>query len=398
MINYKNILRLLVFTYLTGGCYVYAEEKIDFSTSTKSILIIPPFPTVFTQKESSITPIENNSTIKDVIPPNSITDVTIVDKTYNSISLTWTAPGDDEKLGTATSYDIRYALIPITEENWDDAIQVKKELTPKRTGNFESFTISNLSPQTTYYFAIRTGDEVPNWSKLSKVVTETTLTAEETDIPQTTKFIFGREYSTSEGKFTDSFMLIGLKTYNKLNERLSLLTNFQLSSTVAPYQRQLSVQKSLEYNVTLLAELYRFQIFNKASFNGERHGVSLGLLLKGGGVKVDNSSSNILVKTCYGFRFLSVGKKFNGGYLDIGIGRSENFVDKGDTRLKIEGFLPLYKTKFKNTIFIAWLIDSDGLDNNKDELKFTVGTSINITKIFNLIDFLSPERETGDSD
>ncbi|MEW6096644.1 MAG: fibronectin type III domain-containing protein, partial [bacterium] len=332
---------------------------------------------------------------QDVIPPDSITDLIVGDKTYNSISLTWTAPGDDKTLGTAVTYDIRYTLVPITDENWDDAVQVKKELIPNKAGTLENFTISDLSPDTTYYFAIKTSDEMLNWSPLSKVVSGITLKAEDTDIPHAIEFILGSEYSMSETKFTDSFILVGLNGHNKLNKRLSLLTNLQLSSTIVPYQSRSVglVQKSLEYNVGFLFELYRFHIFNKTSLNSERHAVSVGLLLRGGGVNVEDSSASILVRTFYGVRFVSVGKKFNGAYLCIGVGRSENFVDKEKCRLKIEGFLPIYKTRFKNTVFISWLCDSDGLGDKKDELKFTVGTSMDIMKIFNLINFLSPQEE-----
>jgi hypothetical protein len=400
----KNILRLLISIYLIGICHVCDGEKLDLDESilepsTTPALSSPvSLPTLFNQKLLSVTPQATYTlpvVLPDTIPPASITDLTISDKTHNSISLTWTAPGDDKKLGTATAYDIRYALFSITDKNWDDAIQVKEEPKPKLPGSLESLTISNLSPNTTYYFAIKTSDEVPNWSSLSKVVSDTTLNAEDTDIPHAVKFILGREYSMSESKFTDSFILIGLKAHNKLNRRLELLTNFRLSSTIVPYQSQSTglAQKSLEYDVGFLFELYRFNIFNKTSLNNQRHAVGLGLLLRAGGVNVDDASASILFRTFYGFRFLSVGRKFNGAYLDIGIGRSENFIDKEKSRLKIEGFLPIYKTRFKNTIFISWFCDSDGLGDKKDELKFTFGTSMDITKIFELISFLSPQEE-----
>ena len=38
--------------------------------------------------------------------------------TTGSVTLIWTAPGDDSLTGTATRYDIRYSLFPITDENF----------------------------------------------------------------------------------------------------------------------------------------------------------------------------------------------------------------------------------------------------------------------------------------
>ncbi|MEW6607198.1 MAG: fibronectin type III domain-containing protein [bacterium] len=381
----KNIIRLVIAIYLGGDFYTYAADKLELdeltitlpTTTVSSTSSLPStsstlsFEDIFNQTSEGI----STPALKEIIPPTSIKDLTVVHKTQDSISLTWTTPG-----GSVTTYDIRYSLVPITDENWDDTIQVEKEPKPGSSGTLERWTIGNLSPQTTYYFAIKTSDEASNWSPLSKIANCTTFKLEDTDIPQTIKFIVGCEYAMSKTKFTDIFPLIGLKTHNRLNERLSLLTNFQLSSTIAASQSSSSelVQKSLEYSLGFLFELYRFSVFNKNSLNNERHSVSLGLLLRGGGVNVDDSITNIFVRTFYGIRFLNIGHKLNGAYLDIGMGRSENFSDKEEQRLKIEGFLPIYKTKFKNTIFVSCFCDSDGLGDKKDELKFIIGSLVDL--------------------
>jgi hypothetical protein len=93
----------------------------------------------------------------------------------NSITLTWTAPGDDGSSGIAAQYDIRYLTEPIDETNWDAAIQVEDEPAPQAAGSTETFAVTGLLPNTTYYFAIKTADEVPNWSGLSNVASATTL-------------------------------------------------------------------------------------------------------------------------------------------------------------------------------------------------------------------------------
>jgi len=107
--------------------------------------------------------------IPDDIPPDVITDLCMIDATFDSITLAWTAPGDDWRTGTASQYEIRYSTQPITEENWDEAFQCEGEPVPQPAGNIETFTVTNLSRGITYYFAIKTADEIPNWSNLSNV-------------------------------------------------------------------------------------------------------------------------------------------------------------------------------------------------------------------------------------
>jgi hypothetical protein len=105
----------------------------------------------------------------DIILPANVADLTTGDTTANSIVLTWTAPGDDAIEGTASEYDIRYSTSgPIdTEGKWDIATQCTGEPSPSSPGTLESFTVTGLSPSTTYWFALKTADEVPNWSGIS---------------------------------------------------------------------------------------------------------------------------------------------------------------------------------------------------------------------------------------
>jgi hypothetical protein len=93
-----------------------------------------------------------------------------------SMLLTWTSPGDDANVGTATTYDIRYSLSPITSANWSAATQVTGEPAPRIVGSAESFTVPGLNPGTTYYFAVETGDEIPNWAPISNIIAKTTPT------------------------------------------------------------------------------------------------------------------------------------------------------------------------------------------------------------------------------
>ena len=114
----------------------------------------------------------------DIIPPAAVTDLAVNAgaTTFGSITLTWIATGDDGTTGTATRYDVRYLVnVPITEENWDTATQAQGEPFPQPSGSTETFTVTGLSGETTYFLALKVADEVPNWSDLSNVVFETTL-------------------------------------------------------------------------------------------------------------------------------------------------------------------------------------------------------------------------------
>ena len=71
-------------------------------------------------------------------------------------------------VGQASLYDIRYAASPITDETtWAAATQVTDEPAPAASGTPEHFLVTGLESSTTYYFAIKIGDKMPNWSGLS---------------------------------------------------------------------------------------------------------------------------------------------------------------------------------------------------------------------------------------
>ncbi len=106
--------------------------------------------------------------------PTALADLAVMVVSANSITLAWTATGDDGADGTASQYDIRYSAAPITPANWDAATQVALEPAPKASGQAESFTVDGLQAEVAYYFAIKVADEVPNWSGLSNVVSATT--------------------------------------------------------------------------------------------------------------------------------------------------------------------------------------------------------------------------------
>ena len=86
-----------------------------------------------------------------------------------SISLNWTAPGNDGNSGVATRYDIRYSTAPITDANFSLAWQVPGVPSPAPAGTRQSVRVSDLLDSAVYYFALKTADANGNWSPMSNV-------------------------------------------------------------------------------------------------------------------------------------------------------------------------------------------------------------------------------------
>ena len=93
-----------------------------------------------------------------------------------SVTLAWTAVGDDAFHGSAKAYDIRYAASVIAPDNFNSANVVLDPPEPLPAGSAESFKVTGLEPSTLYFFAIKVGDDAGNWSGLSNVVARTTAT------------------------------------------------------------------------------------------------------------------------------------------------------------------------------------------------------------------------------
>ena len=85
----------------------------------------------------------------------------------STVTLTWTAPGDDGVVGVAARYDVRYSLSPITDQDFEQATLIPDLPAPKRAGIRQSVKVSGLEPNRIYYFALKTVDHAGNWSSLS---------------------------------------------------------------------------------------------------------------------------------------------------------------------------------------------------------------------------------------
>ncbi|MCL5282290.1 MAG: right-handed parallel beta-helix repeat-containing protein, partial [Planctomycetes bacterium] len=109
----------------------------------------------------------------------------------NSLTLTWTVPGEEGMTGTPTQYDLRYATGPITEATWDTATQVQGESVPGSFGTRQSYTITGLNSGATYYVGIKTHDEMGHISSLSNMVSAATTAPEITVLGQGLSIVDG---------------------------------------------------------------------------------------------------------------------------------------------------------------------------------------------------------------
>ncbi|MBD3401586.1 hypothetical protein GF420_01720, partial [candidate division GN15 bacterium] len=108
---------------------------------------------------------------EDVIPPAQIDDLgALPGDDRGAVELGWTAPGDDESVGQAYSYEIRYSINPINASNWSQATLAPSTPNPAPAGTPEQYVLEGLDPGVQYYVAIVAQDDAGNSSPVSSAV------------------------------------------------------------------------------------------------------------------------------------------------------------------------------------------------------------------------------------
>ncbi|TPW09162.1 MAG: putative lipoprotein, partial [bacterium] len=148
----------LVTSLVSNTLYYVAVKTRDMAGNWSMISNVPSATTV----------------ISDVTAPSAVTNLSVLSTTSTGATVQWTATGDDANSGTASAFDLRYATFPLNSSNFASGAQVIGEPTPGPPGTVHSLALYGMSPFTTYYFAIKVGDEMPNWSALSNVPSATT--------------------------------------------------------------------------------------------------------------------------------------------------------------------------------------------------------------------------------
>ena len=107
----------------------------------------------------------------DETPPAAVADLGIQSVEGSTVTVAWTAPGDDGDEGRADAYDLRWSFAPITAGTWGAAAQVAGVPAPGEPGTAESHAF-DVAGKADVHVALKTADEVPNWSGLSNVPSE----------------------------------------------------------------------------------------------------------------------------------------------------------------------------------------------------------------------------------
>ena len=109
--------------------------------------------------------------VLDTTPPAGVKDLEAVTQAASDlVYVQWSATGDDEDVGQATSYDMRYSDHLITDLTWENAIPLDGEPIPAPAGEPQFMLINGLVPDTSYLFGLRVTDDSGNDSELSNIV------------------------------------------------------------------------------------------------------------------------------------------------------------------------------------------------------------------------------------
>ena len=95
-----------------------------------------------------------------------------------TVTLYWTAPGDDGHTGRATTYEMRWSSSPITNSNVHLAPRFIGLSQPSMAGQRDSMRVTVPVTGGPLFFALRTADEAGNWSGVSNNATLPGTTAE----------------------------------------------------------------------------------------------------------------------------------------------------------------------------------------------------------------------------
>jgi len=127
--------------------------------------------------QSAVSEPSNTVTIgiaEDRIPPSPVRILNAFALSSSQLQLSWECVGDDGMLGTAATYDIRYAKEMLSELNWEEATEIIGEPWPRSAGNYQSHIVGGLEGGQMYCFAMKVIDDAGNVSELSSVACETT--------------------------------------------------------------------------------------------------------------------------------------------------------------------------------------------------------------------------------
>jgi subtilisin family serine protease len=181
----------------------------------------------------------------DETAPNPITDLIIAKTGPHFLTLSWTVPADGDT--SLSAYDVRYATLPITEKNFDEATPAPRKgfFVPGAPGSTESFTFKGLEPETTYYVAVKTVDYSGNISAISNVVEQKTNPAPAIVITPTALSV-----SLLTAETTTEAVLIDNRGPGKLEFKVEEITGAVQFASISPQSSTVAAGESITATVT----------------------------------------------------------------------------------------------------------------------------------------------------
>jgi len=125
--------------------------------------------------EGNAGPISNVVSITlPVVSPAMVGDLRVTATTDSSVSLAWTATGDDGTVGRPRVYIVQAALTPIDDGNFYEAPYTRTVFATVDAGGSETLQYRFLERGQRYWFALKAFDMAGNPSSLSNLVNATT--------------------------------------------------------------------------------------------------------------------------------------------------------------------------------------------------------------------------------
>jgi hypothetical protein len=112
--------------------------------------------------------------VADPDPPGVLGEISVVDATPTTVTLSFEAPGDDDDLGMVSGYEVRYlAGASLSGANFTEGIAADVQVAPVMPGQTQTLTIENLLPRLAYTVAVRAFDECRNYGEVRVVQVST---------------------------------------------------------------------------------------------------------------------------------------------------------------------------------------------------------------------------------
>jgi gliding motility-associated-like protein len=205
----------------------------------------------------------------DITKPATITDLVATSDVDNvRIILSFTAPGDDETIGTAKEYIMKYSLKPSLE----NPVEISIPYTPSPAGTKETIYIpfSYFPSGKRYYLGIYAKDDKNNVSNISNIVNfyiplDVTVPAIPTQVKgkfnQNGEFVISWDEVTKNDDGTQITDLAGYKIY-KSEDLSSFILIANVDKTLTSY-----IESNIELGKTYYYFIRAVDKFGNESFN-----------------------------------------------------------------------------------------------------------------------------------